>query len=97
MWLGLGESEQTVLPTKTICSKSIQKELTTLLFGEAVPETAFPCLQRGECRLQALRKELGFSILGLCMVQAGGLGSSSSLAPHPRVLEEVLDLEEKPP
>lgn len=93
MCLGLGMSEQTALPTKTICSKPIQKELTTLLFGEAVPETAFPCLQRGECRLQLGKNKLDFSILGLCVVQAGGLGSSLSLAPRPgRMLEEVLDL-----
>lgn len=57
-----------------------------------MPETAFPCLQRGEGRLQAVKNELGFSILGLCVAQAGGLGSSSTLAPRPsRRLEEMLD------
>lgn len=31
-----------------------------------MPETAFPCLQRGEGRLQLVKNKLDFSILGLC-------------------------------
>lgn len=91
MWLGLG-ADSAAHKNNSLKNPS-RNELTTLLFGEAVPETAFPCLQRGGGRLQALKNKLGFSILGLCLVLAGGLGSSSSLAPRPsRVLEEMLDL-----